>query len=44
MPLKAGKSSKVVASNIRKLMKEGRPAKQAQAIALERAGKSKKKK
>lgn len=43
MPLKKGKSNKVVSSNIKKLMDEGYPQRQATAIALENAGKSKKK-
>lgn len=42
MPLKKGKSDKVVSSNIKKLMNEGYPQKQAIAISLESAGKSKK--
>jgi hypothetical protein len=42
MPLKKGKSDKVVSSNIKKLMDEGYPQKQSIAIALESAGKSKK--
>jgi hypothetical protein len=38
MPLKKGKSSKVVSANIRELMKSGRPQKQAVAISLRSAG------
>lgn len=43
MPLKKGKSAKVVSANIRKEMKAGKPQRQAIAIALNAAGKSEKK-
>lgn len=43
MPLKKGKSQKVVSANIKELMNTGRPQKQAIAIAMNNAGKSKKK-
>lgn len=44
MPLRDGSSKAVIAYNIRKLMHEGYPQKQAVAIAMEHAGKSRKKK
>lgn len=44
MPLLPGKSNKVVSKNIKTEMEAGRPQKQAIAIALSKAGKSKKKK
>ena len=43
MPIKKGKSQKIISANIRMLMKEGKPLKQAQAIALTTAKKRKRK-
>ena len=43
MPLKKGKSEAVVSDNIRKLMAEGMPQKQAIAVAMRQAGRPKKK-
>jgi len=44
MPLKRGKSKKVISENISELIHSGRPKKQAIAIALSQARKSGKKK
>ena len=43
MPLKSGKSQKVVSENIRELRAAGKPQAQAVAIAMKKAGKSPKK-
>lgn len=43
MPLRKGSSKKTISSNIKELVKSGRPVKQAAAIAYKTAGKSKKK-
>ena len=44
MPLRKGKSKKVISENISELMKSGRPKDQAIAISYSKAGKSKRKK
>lgn len=42
MPLKPGKSKKVVSSNIKEMIQSGYPKKQAVAASLSKARKSKK--
>jgi len=43
MPLQKGKSKKVISKNIETEMHAGKPQKQAIAIAMSKAGKSKRK-
>ena len=43
MPLKKGSGRKAVSDNIKELKAAGKPHKQAVAIALDKAGKSRKK-
>lgn len=43
MPLKSGKSKEVISENIKREIAAGKPRKQAVAIAMHKAGKSKKK-
>lgn len=42
MPLKRGKTPKIVSENIKRLMEEGYKREQAVAIAMKNAGKKKK--
>jgi hypothetical protein len=43
MPLKKGRSRKIIAENIAELIRSGRPRAQAAAIAFDKAGLSRKK-
>jgi len=44
MPLKPGKDQAILSHNIRKLKKEGKPQKQAVAIAINKAGRKRRRK
>lgn len=43
MPLKKGKSNKVVSENISELVRSGKPRRQAIAIAIRKSGRSRNK-
>ena len=43
MPLRKGRSRKIISANVSELMHGGRPQKQAVAIAMSKAGRSRKK-
>ena len=43
MPLKSGKSQKIISQNLREMIKSGHKRDQAVAAAMNKAGKSKKK-
>ena len=38
MPMKSGRSKTIISSNVRMMMHEGRPQKQAVAMAMDKAG------
>ena len=42
MPIKEGRSKKVISKNISELIKSGKPRKKSVAIAMSKAGKKKK--
>jgi len=44
MPLHEGRSARIISANISELVHSGRPHNQAVAIAMDKAGKSRKKK
>jgi hypothetical protein len=44
MPLRKGKSKKVISANIRTEMEHGKPQDQAIAIAMQKAGKARRRK
>lgn len=42
MPIKRGRSKKVISANIREMVRAGHPVKQAQAAAYRKAGRARK--